>query len=187
MVDAKTARYVINVKRNKETARRVTMFLPILAILVAIAVFWWLKLTGITMTSEACCGFEEHIHTAECFTDDHTCTKAEHTHTSSCYSDLKADVETHDIWENTFSHLTGELRPADKAVEIAKTQLGYKESLLNFVADPDGTRHGYTRYGEWYGNPHGDWSAMFVSFCLRYAGFGSAPINSGAEAMRLQW
>ena len=28
---------------------------------------------------------------------------------------------------------------------------------------------GYTRYGDWYGIPYGDWCAMFVSFCLHYA------------------
>ena len=187
MVDAKTLKYVNRVKHNREITRSVMMLLPILAIAIAIAVFWWLKLTGITMTSEACCGLEEHTHTAECFTDSYTCKEAEHTHTPSCYSNLKADLETRETWESTFSHLSDELSPADKAAEIAKTQLGYKESSLNFVADENGVRRGYTRYGEWYGNPYGDWSAMFVSFCLRYGGFGDAPINSGAEAMRLQW
>ncbi|MBO7251558.1 MAG: Cna B-type domain-containing protein, partial [Oscillospiraceae bacterium] len=44
-----------------------------------------------------------------------------------------------------------------------------------------------TRYGQWYGNPYGDWGAMFVSFCLDYAGTGAAPANAGVEPMRLEW
>lgn len=38
------------------------------------------------------------------------------------------------------------------------------------MVDEEGLRQGYTRYGDWYGIPYVDWCAMFVSFCLRYAG-----------------
>ena len=49
---------------------------------------------------------------------------------------------------------TGNLRR--DLVGIAKTQVGYCESKQNFVVNDDGTRHGYTRYGEWYGIPYSD-------------------------------
>ena len=123
MVDAKTLRYVNKMKANRALTHKVMMFLPIFAIAVALAVFWWLKLTGITMTSEASCGFIEHTHTAECFTADYSCSLDEHTHTPSCYSDLDADLETYETWEATFSHLSAGLAPADKTVDLQKLSL----------------------------------------------------------------
>ena len=75
----------------------------------------------------------------------------------------------------------------DNVVLVARSQIGYTESELNFQVDSTGVRRGITRYGQWYGNPYGDWSAMFVSFCLNYAGAGHMPTNSGPEAMRLEW
>ena len=82
--------------------------------------------------------------------------------------------------------LTGHI--GDNVVLIARSQLGYTESELNFELADDGvTQNGITRYGQWYGNPYGAWSNMFTSFCLRYAGLSKVPINSGAEAMRMAW
>ena len=37
-----------------------------LSLLIALVVFWCLKLTGITMAGEAFCGFTEHIHGPDC-------------------------------------------------------------------------------------------------------------------------
>lgn len=45
--------------RNKKIA---VMF-PLVAVLVAIIVFWCLKLIGITMTSDALCGLEVILYT----------------------------------------------------------------------------------------------------------------------------
>lgn len=137
---------------------------------------------------EACTGIV-HSHTDECYQTTYICGYEEHIHTASCYSDPSADLETPDDWEASMSDavLTGET--AKDIVKIAKTQLGYTESTLNFVLDENGTRRGYTRYGEWYGNPHGNWSAMYVSFCLYYAGLDSdiAPYHSGTQGMMLYW
>ena len=81
-----------------------------------------------------------------------------------------ADVESSSVWERSFASvkLTGVW--ADDVLAIADTQLGYTESTKNYKIGDDGNRKGYTRYGAWYGNPYGDWCAMFVSFCLNYAG-----------------
>ena len=84
-------------------------------------------------------------------------------------SDPTADVEDASIWEATIPDLSNYTTWADKLVAVAQSQLGYKESVLNFNVK-DGEHKGYTRYGEWYGSPYGDWCAMFVSFCLNYAG-----------------
>ena len=72
---------------------------------------------------------------------------------------------------------------------IAKTQVGYTESQMNFELGNDGVRHGYTRYGAWYGVPYNNWSAIFVSFCLSYAGADEAifPISSSAGTMAELW
>ena len=98
-------------------------------------------------------------------------------------------METLLDWQKMFENYpyTGDLR--SDLVGIAKTQVGYAESSLNFVTGGDGIRRGYTRYGAWYGTPYRDWSAMFVSFCLNYAGAdpGQYPGNTGAASMAELW
>ena len=128
----------------------------------------------------------EHIHTDECYEPVYQCGLEEHIHGISCYSDLSADLEDWDVWAASVPALTG--RVSEDIVLVAQAQLGNRESELNFELAEDGqTRNGITRYGQWYGNPYGAWSNMFTSFCLRYAGLTSVPINSGAEKMQLEW
>ena len=151
-------------------------------------------------TWELTCGMEEHIHGENCVVDEdafcgkeaHThdetcldengnqvCGLEEHTHTLSCYSDPEADVETREQWEQTFVGvtLTGDWR--QDVIAIAETQLGYTESTRNYAVWEDGTTHGYTRYGQWYGDPYGDWSGMFASFCLNYAQIPASAVPRG--------
>ena len=159
----------------------------LLASTIILGVFWWLKLVGVTMAGEAFCGVDEHVHTEECLAEG--CEKIEHTHVESCYSNLEADLESQVDWDASVSgvKLTGIL--ADDIVSIATSQLGYKESELNYILDDNGNRMGYNRYGAWHGNPYGDWSAMFASFCLYYSDIDESlvPYNSGVDAMRLEW
>ncbi len=143
-------------------------------------------------TWELVCGQEEHTHseackpeeTVFCGKDAHThgeacrdengelvCGTEEHTHSLACYADSGADVETAELWEQTFAGvtLTGNWR--QDTLAIAETQLGYAESTKNYVVAEDGeTVKGYTRYGAWCGEPYGDWNVMFLTFCLHYAG-----------------
>ncbi len=209
--------YVESVNYAQIWKRRIAMALPMLSVFVVIIVFWWLKLTGITLAGEAFCGYTEHVHTQECteqvlicdeitdsmldLTDNQTvhqhseecyslnylCGYQEHVHTADCYSDITADLETPEIWEATLPTLHPDLSVPQHIVAVAQSQIGYTESSLNFTVDIDGIRHGYTRYGEWYGNPYGDWANMFTAFCLRYGGLTSVPINSGADVMKTQW
>ena len=149
--------------------------------------------------SEAClnpeeghyfCGLEEtegHSHTEECYRVLESCPLEEHVHTAECYSDVSADVETSDDWEDSLSGLTRSPSTAENILMVARSQLGMAESTRNFQVGDDGLRRGITRYGQWYGNPYADWSAMFVSFCLDYAGVLDVPMNAGAESMRLGW
>lgn len=138
------------------------------------------------MAGEAFCGYDEHIHSETCG-ESLDCGYEEHIHTASCYSDIKADIETSDDWEMTLSQVPRGLSTSETIVEIARSQLGYTESTLNFTVDSSGIRRGYTRYGDWFGNTYGDWSTMFTAFCLRYSGLEDVPISAGADSMRLQW
>ncbi len=162
---------------------RLRQIIPALSMLVILIVFWSLKLTGIGVAGEAFCGKEEHIHGEECI----SCVKEEHTHEAGCYSNINADLETSDDWEMTLTDMARGPTTKANAVLVAQSQLGYTESTLNFQVDAGGVRRGITRYGQWYGNPYGDWSAMFVSFCLEYAGGTDLPMNAGPESMRLEW
>ena len=140
--------------------------------------------------TELICGQVEeegHAHADECFETVSVCTLEEHIHTESCYSDITADLETKEDWERSLMDVKDQFTTAEQLVSVAQSQLGYTESILNFEVDLHGIRRGITRYGQWYGNPYGDWSAMFVSFCVHYAGATELPANAGPESMRMEW
>ena len=122
-----------------------------------------------TETTEATAETTEHIHNDDCYEITYLCGYEEHIHKLSCYSDDTADLETAAVWEASLpDQLTSQW--ADDLVLVAETQIGYEESVKNYILAEDGeTKHGITRYGQWYGNPYGDWSAMFLTFCLNYA------------------
>ncbi len=245
--------YLLQLKIEKRRWRRATAVLTVLSLLVAVGVSWNLRMTGITLVNDACCGYEEHQHTEKCLAKNtlicgcdyeeplaehaelsvvesaveiyidaeiipvesialtpdsepaeaktqhihmdecyqwaYQCGYEEHIHSITCYSNPKADVENQLNWQEMFADYpyTGDLQK--DLVGIAKTQVGYVESALNFEVDDDGVRHGYTRYGAWYGAPYNEWSAMFVSFCLKYAGadLSEYPTSSGADTMAGLW
>ena len=126
------------------------------------------------------CGKEPHTHGESCRDEqgELTCTLEEHTHSLACYADPGADVETAEIWEQTFGDvtLTGDWRLDTLA--IARSQLGYAESTRNYAVAEDGqTRMGYTRYGAWKGDPYGGWNTLFAAFCLHYGGAENIPTD----------
>jgi len=115
---------------------------------------------------------QEQIHGTECYVKVLECRLEEHIHTKLCYSNKNADVETADDWEQTLpQELTGNW--AEDLLSVAASQLGYKESTENYIVTDDNKTKGYTRYGDWYGDAYGHWCAMYVSFCLHYAGVDS--------------
>ena len=139
---------------------------------------------------EPVCLIEEssgHLHDENCYEVIQECLLEEHVHDVSCYSDLTADLENAEIWENSLPDLSSVTSSRWALIEIALSQVGVSESTANFEVDEQGIRRGITRYGQWYGHPYGDWSAMFVSFCLEYAGLYDVPVSSGVETMRLAW
>ncbi len=135
------------------------------------------------------CGQEEtedteptsgHIHTDDCYEEELVCQLEEHEHSLACFSNPEADVESASVWERTLPTSLGD-NWAENVVAVAKSQIGYTESTANYAVDENNAIHGYTRYGAWFGNPYGDWCAMFASFCLHYAGVPqtSVPYASG--------
>lgn len=124
-------------------------------------------------------GQEAHVHTDDCYEKVLICQLEEHEHTLACYSNPEADLESAGLWERSVSgvELTGIW--ADDIVSIAQTQLGYEESIQNYIVTEDGEMKGITRYGQWYGDPYGDWSGMFASFCLNYAQIPASAVPRG--------
>ncbi|MBE6638840.1 MAG: Cna B-type domain-containing protein [Ruminococcaceae bacterium] len=177
-------KYLKNTKLNKKVFNGRLMAVMIFSLILAIVVFWWLKLIGITKAGEAFCGMMEHVHDETCI----ECEIEEHIHDASCYSNLKADLETAKDWEATMKNVNFRPYALDNVLSVAQSQLGYEESKLNFmIIDGTTLRNGYTRYGQWYGNPYGNWSTMFVSFCLHYAGIKDVPLASGAQTLQIKW
>ena len=179
-------------KRLKQTRvrrMRMTAILLVLSLIVSLDVFWVLRQPGLTLAGDVDCGITEHTHDDICQSREIPCALTEHIHTIACYSDETADVETQLDWQEMFADYPYTENLRENIVGIAKTQVDYAESVLNFRVDRNGKRHGYTRYGAWYGAPYNDWSALFVSFCLHYAGADPEefPPNTGAASMAEQW
>ena len=106
--------YLVLRRLAKQRQKKILSVLIAIAVIVAIVVFWWLKLTGITMTGEALCDYtehthsdtcyqytlictdesEEHIHTADCTEKVLACTAEEHIHTAECYTPILDEEET---------------------------------------------------------------------------------------------
>lgn len=130
---------------------------------------------------------EEHQHGPRCYgVWNLLCEIEEHTHDLTCRADLSADWETAADWESSFAYVPLSGVPAEDVVAIAQSQLGYSESQKNYIVSEGTTEtKGYTRYGEWYGDPYGDWCAMFASFCLHYAEIDPAfPLESNCRQWR---
>lgn len=141
-------------------------------------------------TEEICvCGLEEqppHQHSEACYTTEETlvCELPIHEHSLQCFSNPEADIETSSVWERSFADITLSKNWSKDVLAIASTQIGYAESSRNYQVQDDGvTMKGYSRYGDWYGIPYGDWCAMFCSFCMHYAEVDPAlmPMESGCQ------
>ena len=179
--------FLLQLNTEKRRWWRAVLILTALSLVVALVTVWNLRMTGITIANGASCGYKEHQHGQDCLENNElVCGIVEHTHLLACYSDPAADVETVADWEVTLPHLTG--NKWEDIVLIARSQLGYTESDQNYkLAEGGLTKCGITRYGQWYGNPYGDWANMFTSFCLRYAGVPEELLNSGAGVMLSRW
>lgn len=123
-------------------------------------------------SGELCCALPEHTHSPECNVRTEVflaCTRPVHEHTDMCFSNPDSR-ESPAEWEASLAGVKLTKEWDKDLVSTAESQLGYSGRADNFILDAKGNRKLYTRYGAWYHNPYGDWCAMFVSFCLHYAG-----------------
>jgi len=144
--------------------------------------------------TELICGQQElHTHTPDCYDETGALICGllqleEHVHGQGCFiqvedgeeSDPSADVESYEDYAVLFESMDKTGPWNELLVAVAKTQLGYTESVRNFVT-VNGEHRGYTRYGDWYGQPYGDWSATFVSFCLHFAEIPMDAMPAGSD------
>ncbi|MCD7848106.1 MAG: hypothetical protein LUG49_08805 [Oscillospiraceae bacterium] len=82
--------YIDRFRHNRHERLVLGSVLLVLAIIVMLSVYWQLRYTGITMTNETYCGYEEHIHTEDCYEYTLICGLDEsegHTHDESCYDE----------------------------------------------------------------------------------------------------
>ena len=166
--------YMERFRENRHTLRRYTAFVLALAMITTLFVNWQLHGVGISMTAQYQCGEEEHTHTADCYERILICGYKE------------GDLENASEIAAAEAVITGEW---DKnLLSVAKTQLGYEQSEKNFEIDPaDGvTLRYYSRYGQSYGNPYGEWDVMFLSYCLKYAGIPQSAIPQEASVLSLR-
>ena len=125
------------------------------------------------------CGQEEsagHTHTAECTESQMACGMEEHSHTDQCYIDTEAGVEEAALWEAQYKDTEWKDAWGEDLVTAAQKQIGYKENSDNYTIAEDGSRKGYTRYGQFAGDVYCDWDAAFVNFCIYYAGLEASGI-----------
>ena len=142
-----------------------------------------------TMGIEYHCGYAEHIHGETCIDGEGNlnCSITEHAHRAECAVedlDLTADMEAAEHWESMAAELAMSGTWAQNLLTMAESQIGYSESQRNCMLT-EGQRYGYSRYGDWYGNPYQEWNALFVAFCLHYAGVPDhvIPVESDTQ----QW
>ena len=128
------------------------------------------------------CGMGVHAHGEGCLDETGAliCSIPEHAHEAACIVadlDMGADWEAESKWAEMASQLTFTGNWPQDVLTMAQSQIGYTESRRNMVLEGEMLK-GYTRYGDWGGLPYGDWCAMFVSFCMDYAGVQDFPYES---------
>lgn len=101
--------------------------------------------------------------------------------------EIYVDLESEEDWIEMAKsvYLMGDFRR--DLIAMAAGQLGYTPGTRNYIVVSDlGTLY-YTRYGEWGGSPYDKWCAMFVSFCLHYAGISEDVFPYESSCMRWVW
>ncbi len=157
-------RYIQKLKAEKKKQKQAAAFITAMSLVVSGTVSWQLHGIGTAMIDENLTEkTDENIHQ---LSDD----------TLLC--------ENPQIWENDLPDITGS-NIRESVALIAGSQIGYEENTENFILDEDGESHKcYTRYGDWYGNPYGEWNTMFTYFCMKYGGVDEddIPFGSGCWA-----
>lgn len=201
--------YLDKLSRKQKRRRKIVIAVILTAIMLVSGVIWNLTQYGIAMTDEPRCKVEEHTHSDSCYQTvselvcgqeeaagyTHTeacyekqlvCGKEEHTHSEACYIDTTADVEDASVWNAQYADTKWKDAWGEDLVIAAKKQIDYKESTDNYIVAEDGSYKGYTRYGQFAGDVYADGDAIFVNFCMHYAGLEAANLFPG-EIETAKW
>ena len=65
--------YLDKHKKFRTDSKKLATAFIFSAFVVAVVVFWWLKLVGITVTGDAFCGVDEHTHGDDCYISELVC------------------------------------------------------------------------------------------------------------------
>ncbi|MCC8196881.1 MAG: hypothetical protein LIO49_08855 [Ruminococcus sp.] len=86
--------YIDRFRHDRRQRAMLGSVLLVLAVIVTLLVYWQLRLSGIAMTNETYCGYEEHVHTDECYEYTLICELEEtgHVHDESCYEEQQVLV-----------------------------------------------------------------------------------------------
>ena len=142
--------YLLQLKKEKRRLRRAAAVLTMLSILVVAGVSWNLRMTGITLVNDACCGYVEHEHTEQCQLQTIVCGFDEDSQIASeTDEDAEADVMEEGKQEAAEQHVHG-----DECYRI-EYQCAYEEHLHSLAC---------------YSNPKADletaldWQEMFANY-----------------------
>ncbi|MBP7186263.1 MAG: LPXTG cell wall anchor domain-containing protein [Ruminococcus sp.] len=160
----KITKYLNKIKAEKKKQKQAAAFITAMSLVVSGTVSWQLHRIGTAMNNG------DRSEKADAGTEQ-----------LSAASPL---CENPQIWEEGLPDITeNDLR--ESVALVAESQIGYKENTDNFIPGEDGeSLKYYTRYGDWYGNPYGEWNTMFTYFCMKYGGVdeNDIPFGSGCWA-----
>ena len=80
--------YIEKIQRKHHRYRQYIAVVLVLAVVTVFGVNWELHQKGISMTGDYVCGYEEHQHTDDCYSNELICGQEEseeHQHTEACY------------------------------------------------------------------------------------------------------
>lgn len=80
--------YIEKIQRKHHRYRQYIAVVLVLAVVTVFGVNWELHQKGISMTGDYVCGYEEHQHTDDCYSNEFICGQEEseeHQHTEACY------------------------------------------------------------------------------------------------------
>ena len=98
--------YLLQLKTEKRRLRRSAVVLTVLSLLVATGVSWNLRMTGITLANDACCGYEEHQHTEACLVRSIVCGYEDQSAEDTELSNIEPVAETGEDTEIVTDALT---------------------------------------------------------------------------------
>lgn len=157
------SRYIRKLKAQKKMQRQLSALIAALSVVVSGAVTWQLRGTGAALNDDSGGDVQQ--------SEDNTML-----------------YETSSVWEKTLPDVNG-LSLAESVALTAESQVGYRERQLDLSSgELNAESMRYTRYGDWYGNPYGDWNTLFTYFCLKYGGVNeeAIPYGSGCWAWSLE-